>query len=72
MNPFKSLQRTISDLKANNLSKHFKIYAKLHPYFRQSKKLNGVELIDKKIEDLPEGQLLLLPVSRLWKRSNGI
>lgn len=56
---FKSLQRTISDLKANILSKHFKIYAKLHPYFRQSKKLNGVELIDKKIEDLPEGSIII-------------
>ena len=56
---FKSLQKTISDLKANNFLKHFKIYAKLHPYFRQSKKLNGVELIDKKIEDLPEGSIII-------------
>lgn len=56
---FKSLQRIIFDLKDNDISKQFNIYATLHPYFKQSKKLSGVQLIDKKIEELPERSIII-------------
>lgn len=56
---FKSLQRTILDLKVSDVSKQFKIYATLHPYFKQSKKLSGVEVIDKKIEELPIRSIII-------------
>ncbi len=60
---FVSLQRTILDLKASNISKQFKIYVKLHPYFKQSKKIYGAEVIDKKIEDLPRGSIIISAAS---------
>tara|TARA_B100000609_G_C17006382_1_gene326342 strand:- start:154 stop:684 length:531 start_codon:yes stop_codon:yes gene_type:complete len=56
---FESLKNIIFNLKGLDVSKKFKISAKLHPYFKQSKKLNGVEIIDKKIEDLPKGSLII-------------
>ncbi len=56
---FESLKNIIFNLKGLDASKKYKIRAKLHPYFKQSKKLNGVEIIDKKIEDLPKGSLII-------------
>ena len=61
---FESLEQMVDELIEANIHTQFNFYAKLHPYFKHSKGLNNnIELVDQKIEDFPNGAIVVSTAS---------